>query len=418
MKGKILGCITYWSLTKFKVPRQDFRAALVAMGLGAAYGRDMSPKAVLTRAAEAWLRGHSEYRIKRLKGGIALLHSAVYGGRVVTTHVWTVTPSSGGALLWDLKDTAMGGATATVMRQNLEAEFQSVIDFATTSDLSSVLTSAMQGTRKDPMLSACNLRGEAGGVYFVPEANLEQFEKLRDYVMQQSMSEIARFWISDVNDNAAEVKSNVRQSVESELAELRQSVRDFAAECKADGREVGLKTINAREKRYEDLRVKVDLWADMLGDVAEEMRSKIAAASTFLKADLGIVPGPAVTPKPASSPMRAAEPAKEPELAKVYQVAPVVDFKFYYCTVNMLDNASQLTMKAHDIAQKFRMAGFKCHLHRAISGAKEISLVHLVDHPVMGTGVMLMRDGKDPEFREGVFAYPELEALCREQLSA
>lgn len=408
-KGKILGCITYWSLRGFRVPRETFKSELASMGLSAAYGRDMSPKAVLTRSVDVWMRGQREYSVKRLKAGVALLHSSISNGRVVTTHVWTATPDpTSGSLIWEHKDADgnVSGTKSDEMRKRLESCFQEVIDYASTSDLSSALTTAMQGTRKAPMLSACNLRGEAGGVYFVPAASLETFERLRDYITANSNSDVARFWISDIADNATEVQQNVRQTVEGELAELRASVLEFASECEQSGKDVGLKTINARAKRYDDLRVKVDLWADMLGDVAKEMRGKIAEASANLKRDLGIsAPTGMPTPVP---PKPEAEPEPEPEQPK---------FGIWF-RVSPQKEAGAALEQAREMASKIKAAGFDACVHFAFLGESKLALVQMENHPVMGSGVMVIRDGASPEFTEGKLKADQVSDLAREKLSA
>lgn len=409
--GKILGCITYWSLRGFSVPRADFKAELATMGLDAAYGRDMSPKAVLTRAVDGWLRGRKDLSVKRLKAGVALLRSRVENGKVVTTHVWTASPLPNGTIAWDHIDAAgaVSGAATADMRSRLEGCFQEVIDYASTSDLSAALTTAMQGTRKAPMLSACNLRGEAGGVYFVPAASLPTFEKLRGYIMQNSSSDVSRFWISDVQDNAAEVQQNVKQTVESELADLRGKVLEFAKECADGSKDVGLKTINARAKRYDDLSTKVDLWADMLGDLAGEMRTKIAEASASLKADLGVATAPESTPAPAPAERAPAPVTEEPE---PQPEEPQNSFAHH------LEEGDGIVSSAISMAAKIRGAGFGAEVHSGTCAGTTVAAVEIADHPVMGAGLMIMRTGEAPEFLEGSFESEDIEAALAERLAA
>lgn len=414
-KGKILGCTTFWSLRGFRVPRADFKAELGNIGLAAAYGRDMSPKAVLTRAVDSWLRGRKDLSVKRLKAGVALEHVAIVDGRVRRSHCWTVAALPNGALDFDQKDDSANVSQAFVaeMKARMEQCFQEVIDYATTTDLSAALTTAMQGTRKAPMLSACNLRDEAGGVYFVPAASLPIFNTFRDYIHANSDSNVRRFWISDVEDNAAEVSEGVKQTVEGELAELRSSVLAFAKECGEKGKDVGLKTINARAKRYDDLRVKVDLWADMLGDVATEMRAKIGEAAASLKSDLGTgapIGMKSTPPDPESSAVD--KIIAEKDAAQVVETVDENPTQFpeepeteepdgVELSEDVSDSeATGVLAQAQEMAKKITRSGFDVRVHFAKMGPSSIALLQIKDHPVMGTGVMTLRNGEAPEFVE------------------
>lgn len=283
---KILGCIVYWSLRGFKEPRDDFRAAMKAMGLEAAVGRPMSAQAALTRALEVWRKGRGHVASRRLStGDVALVCYTEEDGRLTPAHVLTVS-KDGSRIV-----SGPHSAPASVVEDMYDGLVQArneVRDYASTTDLSEAMTTALQGTRKDPMLASANLRGEAGGVYFVPEAKCDQLDQLKSYIESRSQSRISRFWITTAADNAMAVQRAVQQTVTDELAELRESVLQFAQECRLRNEEPNLKSRNARAKRYEDLASKVDLWADMLGEVAAEMRSKIREAQEALKTDLDI----------------------------------------------------------------------------------------------------------------------------------
>lgn len=392
--GKMLGCITYWSLKGFKVRRDEFKASLKGMGLDAAYGRDMSPKACLTKALEQFSRGsNGEYGTKRVKvgGGVALLHYSVNtSGKVEATHMWTVKATGTGI---EFERRAQAATDIKLEAQNTMAKkmqdaFDDVVAYASTSDLSNVLTAAMAGTRKEPMLSACNLRGEAGGVYFVPQAKYLNFCALRTYIQSNSASVVSRFFISDQADNAAEVSTSVKNTVESELLELRQQVREFAKECASGTRKAGQKALNARAKRYDDLAAKVDLWADMLGGCADEMRGKITEASAALASELGVKPAEQ-KPEAAAAPDEPDEPAQLPEAAPTFHFCCAIEEE------TSLDNAE----RARKMAGKIKSAGAETYFHYAKKGDVNVGIVEVVDHPVMGTGSLTFKPGSSPEFK-------------------
>lgn len=286
--GKILGCIVYWSLRGFRENREDFRSAMQAMGLEAAVGRPMSASAAMTRALEVWRRGRGWAAHRRLStGNVALVCFQEEEGSLRPRHVWTV--SRDGAQIAEGPDHKLAPPEmATDMRDGLLAALNEVRAYASTADLSEAMTTALQGTRKDPMLASANLRGEAGGVYFVPEAKCAQLDALKNYVESRSASRISRFWITTAADNAEAVQQAVQQTVADELVELRDSVLKFAEECRLNNETPNLKSRNARAKRYDDLSAKVELWSDMLGAVAAEMQAKIAEAKKALADDLNV----------------------------------------------------------------------------------------------------------------------------------
>src|SRR5690606_25459471 len=67
---------------------------------------------------------------------------------------------------------------ADAVLQTIAQRYAELQEWITVTEVGSVLINALRGRRRDVGLCAVNLRGESGGVYFVPAVNVDRLSAL------------------------------------------------------------------------------------------------------------------------------------------------------------------------------------------------------------------------------------------------
>lgn len=286
----VVGAITMWSLSGVRVPRADLRAAFETMGLGEAVPRDPSFGALLNRACQSARRGNPNIVFDKVAEDHAKVVFALsdrskdassarveYAQRVRIA----VNKATGSVLLEDEDDATL---------QRVAALYAEERDFAGTDDLSAILVNCMNGRTHDELLNAVNLRGQAGGVYFVPETKLAKLYALQSWVCGQAHSELTVWEVTGSHAHLAQAARAATHAFSAKLDTLRRDVEAFAQKVRAEATSEDANTqaqldagINLRREKYEQLAAQVDTYADVLGAKREELLASIAEARDALK---------------------------------------------------------------------------------------------------------------------------------------
>lgn len=298
-QGKsVLGAMVYWSLGGVHWERDTMRAQWEALGLGAAIGRDPRPEALLSEAVGKALAGTKALlcrRLSRFSWAIVEELNAkaedTKAAKLAHKHVITLAvgadPGLPGVLTWELVESAAAVKSFELL-DKIKAAYADLREYACTSDLSTALVEALQGTMRNPMLSAISLRETAGGLYFVPASQVERMQQLADLVREHTGSRVNVLKLYADESNLATAAEAASASFTAQLNELRGELKAFVAERKAEGAEMTENHLETRVKRLQALGARVDVWADILGDVAGDLRKTIEVAKVEVATEMGL----------------------------------------------------------------------------------------------------------------------------------
>jgi hypothetical protein len=290
---KPLGALVYWSgLSDVRIPRSTFRAEMERIGLGEAVGRDPKAEACANMAASVAVRRQR----KDLPGGKIQLKEKGQHAVFAVLMRRDVAVTSGDQRIRYLEEARVAidrgqpsptpvVITASDVDQDdardaliadMVSEYSDILSNIRTQECSEALAASMQ------LLGGLSLRT---GVYFVPASQMPQLLELRAFIEAHTQVHLTTWTIAATDANAAQSRRDAR-------AAFLDQVSDLIAECKsfaeAKGDELGTKSINARIKRFHELEGKTALYADILGDYVEDLRTTISAAKeAFTNAVLG-----------------------------------------------------------------------------------------------------------------------------------
>lgn len=287
--GGVIGAITFWSLRGARMRRAELRAALEPLQLGMAMPKDPKPQALLRMAIEHARKVAPGTVFDRVAHNTAEIVYAVSARQTdeaaevaqyqQRTRV-RLHRASGALTLEDPADPVL---------QTVAQRYAELQEWITVTEVGSVLINALRGRRKDMGLCAVNLRGESGGVYFVPATNVDRLTALAaamDVLGQQGALTV---WPVPRGDRAlAQAQQAAASDFGARLAEARQDLQQLLAEVDvadegAQGR------VLARAAAFQQLRTRVDLYAELLGDVRAELVAGIEEASAKLRGQVAAV---------------------------------------------------------------------------------------------------------------------------------
>jgi len=286
----IVGALAMWSLSGVFVERSALRSEFERLGLGEAVPRDPSYAACLGRACERTRKGKPGIvfdKVADLEGSVvyalsdrskdAASATVSYSQRVRIS----VEKATGALLLEDPLD-------ATLLA--VAEAYQEILTYAGTDDLSACISRAMNGRTHDPLLSAVNLRGEAGGVYFVPAERLATLQALAAWVGSQGESDFSVWEVSGSHQHLAQAAKAATHAFSARLDALRREVEVFAAKTRSEAGSEDAQTqaqldasIGLRRERYEQLAAQVETYADVLGAKRDELLASIGEARDALR---------------------------------------------------------------------------------------------------------------------------------------
>ena len=291
---RTIGALVFWSLAGVKVRRDELRAALKEAGVGMAMGKDPGHDACLSRAVHAVEPGKPHLVVRKLAKGWALvIQSQGQDGKLKLVHAATVkadplefavkrrqaqNPSQKAHdLEWTFQAPPAELQAVVPIAREVEERYLETREWLDTAGLSEILVNAMHGTSKDQLLGAVSLRQSSGGLYFVHGSKLPLLLALRGVVERFApRCDINVMTITGSEDNLAAAGKAARQGFQHQLQELRKEVAEFRA-----GTELGKRreaSVATRAEAYARLAARVELFRDVLGDVASELGAEIEGA--------------------------------------------------------------------------------------------------------------------------------------------
>lgn len=287
----LVGALAYWTgLDGVRLPRAEFRAEVTAVGLKDALAAIPSAEKILNRAVGAANRRQSGDVTNKTKTGYARLKEKT---DAVATYAVLMRRDVGNRMSY-IEEATLSidrtqpapvptvvvehGAPADDERAELVKhivdEYTDQLNNADTHEVSETLVRAIRD-----VCSGLTLRM---GVYAVTPAYVEPLARLAAYLERVSVS-LTVWEINSSSRNRANASKDARKSLRTTFDELMADVADFrAAHPKAD--EVAVKSVTSRVRRFKDLDAKVSLYADIVGDYAEQLRAGIDAAKRDLEA--------------------------------------------------------------------------------------------------------------------------------------
>jgi hypothetical protein len=287
---KEIGALVFWSLSGVNIPRDEFRKAFEAHGMGAAVPRAPRHATCLTTAVTGAMVGKKDVFARRLEHngwGLVVEHHDRDNNELAHKHVATVELEGlkNIRLKWKFQGKPEQLAKLSVVKPDIEARYETARTHLDTSDLSSILVNLMHGTARETLLGAVSLRERTGGLYFVHARRLEDLALVKNTVERLAPKcSITVLTISGSADNLAAAAAAARQSFEGQLKELRDELVQFKAQLGNKG--ATEHNITVRANRYDQLNARVELFRDVLGDVALELEMSIASAKAELVKEL------------------------------------------------------------------------------------------------------------------------------------
>ena len=161
-----IGALVFWTLSGVRIARDTLAEALEAIGLGAAMVRKPTPHAALATAIKRVGMGRKGILFRQVKREWALVFERGGGKRLLLAHDATFRVNAEGAIEVECMH---DGEIPELhnLRLAIEAQYQEVLGYVSSADLSAVLCTAMQGVGSETMLGGLSLRQSAGGLYYV-----------------------------------------------------------------------------------------------------------------------------------------------------------------------------------------------------------------------------------------------------------
>jgi hypothetical protein len=281
---RTLGALVYWSgISDVRIPRTTFRTEFERMGLGKAVGRDPRAEACLNMAAAVASRRQGKdvqpAKVQLKEKGTHAVYAvlmrrdvAVPGeptARVRYLEEARVAVDRGQPSPFPIVITASDvdqDDARDALIADMISEYQDILANIRTQECSEALMLAMG------LVGGLSLRP---GVYFVPAARLATVLELKEFMYTHANVELST-WAITAND------ANVAQSRRDARSAFLDKIRVLVDECKAfadsKGDELTTKSINARVARFHTLDGQAQLYADILGDQVEQLRTVIADA--------------------------------------------------------------------------------------------------------------------------------------------
>lgn len=295
---KTIGALALWTLSQVRIRRTELEGKLDAIGLGEAMPRAPKPYAVLSSAVERVSRGKRDvlFRRPQAEKAWALLvaneetSSPGKSRHVKMIHVVTLRAEGEGsdavAAEWIDPTFPPLYPDAVSIVALVKDAFLECRDFVHTDGLSEILTACMSGTGKHSLLAALSLRERTGGIYFVHSTKLPMLRNLADLVRDLG-SELNVLTITGQDENLSQAASAAKASFAAQLQTLREDLAELKSKLAANDGTGKERSIEIRAERFRAVEGRVALFADILGDVAGELRAEIEHARQTLLAELG-----------------------------------------------------------------------------------------------------------------------------------
>ncbi len=288
-----IGALVFWTLAGVSVPRAEFRKTFEDMGMGSAVPRDPRPQTCLTTAVTGAMVGKKDVIARRLPrgGGWGIVLESHDSNENKLEHGHIATVELEGVADVRTKWSARGKPAQLVrmasVKADIDVRYAQARSHLDTSDLSTILVNLMHGTTRETLLGAVSLRERTGGLYFVHSSRLEDLRLVKDAIERLAPScQIVIMTITGSTDNLRAAAAAARQSFEAQLKELKEELAEFKSSLTEQDKDVSNRNIDVRAAKFDQLRSRVELFSDVLGDITKELTIQIATAKAELIREL------------------------------------------------------------------------------------------------------------------------------------
>lgn len=269
-----LGFLVWWSLRDVRVKRADLRATFAQFGLDKAVPRDPRPSAVLARACRDALVGKgSEWQFDRVRDDADACVAAL-SQRTTDATAETVGYAQVGLIRVDKKTGAVAVVGGPDVLADAAARFYAIRDNATTEDLRSALTNAMRGRRRDLLLGAVDVNG----VFFVRADQQAKLDGLRAWVESSGFGTMSVLSVADDDTSRHQLATGATRTIESRVKEVLAETAQIAERLRTAKEDEVDEILAPYLERFELAESAADLYADVLGNMAAELRGSIKSA--------------------------------------------------------------------------------------------------------------------------------------------
>lgn len=279
----LLGAIVMWSLGGFLVDRQALRDYFTSLGLEAAVGNTPGPAALASAAVAEARIGQRDHLIREVgEDADKVLFAVVAETRDTAAgkveHAQTcriaVDKKSGDIALED---------EANLVAHEVRTRYLRRKQYAQTDEVSTCVVRALMGTGKDRMLGGLRLAGR-GGSYFVLPSELTRLRAMAAWLHDNGKGSLVTILeITGSATNLEAAAANARASIVGELRGVLRETRAYVAELEARGDEsVPDRVVETRIRRVQALEERAALYADVLGDLAADVKATITDAMALV----------------------------------------------------------------------------------------------------------------------------------------
>jgi len=293
-RGDIIGAVTFWAISGIVVRRDDLRDALVALGFGFAVPKDPKASKVLRMAIEIVKRDSpTSIVFDRVSDTAAEIVYAM-SSRTSDDVAEVATYQHRTRVRLDKRTNALTLEDSTdPVLLAVEAQYRVLLNYPTTSEIGLVLINVIRGRGTSLGLCGVNLRGDSGGVYFVPASNVDRLNSLADLVDTIGGKGAITVWPIPYGDRAvAQTVSAVTSDFGERVRAVRADVAELLGSLTAtesldpDGRRV-----LARAKAFASVSARATAFGDLLGDLRSELESELGELRKVVEDRVGATLG-------------------------------------------------------------------------------------------------------------------------------
>lgn len=255
--------------------RSDVRARLTTAGLPESLCPEaVSPGAALTKACGEYRERGSGLFLRRDDERMVIVRQAKGGGTFPSGT--SFAPVAGFAVDEDdgsfiEQPQAVDADVSRVVAQ-IESAYRRHVDYTDAAEINRMVVAALLG-----WCGGVRLKRQ-GHVYWVPAAGHEQVTRLASVLNTLGSSHLTVVEVHDSEANRYEMSGEIAASFGEELAKVQRELAKLA-----DRENVRASTLEARIAEYEEIRNKVDLYADLLSDRRAQLLDGLTAATAAVR---------------------------------------------------------------------------------------------------------------------------------------
>lgn len=279
-KGEHVGDMTWADFDGVLVRRQEIRDSLKANGLPETLiGEDVSARRAFGDAVRDWRQGARKYKLDRQYRGkaVRILRATDDKLNPYTTCA-TLTPNDTTGDV-DVEQTTEFDSGAQRVLDEVMAAFNKHRFYADSTEVGTMISGAIQGWFSGIRLS------RSGKPYWVPAFNAPSLYALRDAL---GFIDGMVFNVVPIHDSQ-QGRMNLAENAATDFVSRMKEVEKRLDEYEASGRKTKAVTLEDRLEDFEDLREKVDLYADLLEAKRDQLIEKLDVATKRCRSMLAAI---------------------------------------------------------------------------------------------------------------------------------